>query len=258
MMQMKAKDVTETLTESKSLIELIEKLSGKRVTLQEAYPSQIDSISRPSKMKRPDISRMTKSATSYWRDLYIQDEARDILVDKYGKERGEKTFNGLVDSRGGAFYQAVTEIVMEKYKMLQELVNAGIMTREEAFTNNYFDHSYYAVWTEWMNEVVKKPYAHLIKDKEEVKPTEVPVKVEPVIEKKPILTVSGYDDKDADRINDLVSRAKTRQQEETFARVMANKITDWKKAARRGNAAEGMNYHNLAQIFFNRAEELQK
>lgn len=73
---------------------------------------------RPSRMARPDVTGMTKSATAYWRSLYIQDEAESILQDKYGRERGTRVFQGLIDSfNGGSFYQAITQIVMEKYKM---------------------------------------------------------------------------------------------------------------------------------------------
>jgi hypothetical protein len=124
--------------------------------IKESYPKQFDNYPRPSKMKKPDISGMTRNAKAYWPDLYIQDQAKDILIDKYGEVRGKKTFEGLVGLVGGAFYQAVTEVVMEKYKMLQEL--------GEKIPKDYFELNYFAIWTKWMDEVVKKPYNHLIKE----------------------------------------------------------------------------------------------
>lgn len=41
-----------------------------------------------------------------------------------------------------------------------------------------------------------------------------------------------------------------------MAQRMAKSIGDWKKAARRGSAAEDQNFHDVAKIFFDRADEL--
>ena len=65
------------------------------------------------------------------------------------------------------------------------------------------------------------------------------------------------DAKDRKRIEDIATKAnydKAKMQQ--FARNMAKAITDAGKAYRRGKAAENENYHDLAEIFFARAEDL--
>ena len=222
-------------------------------------------IERPSRMTRPDISGMTKSATAYWRALYIQDEAESILQDKYGKERGTKTFQGLIDSyRGGSFYQAVTQVVMEKYKMYQEL---GIRP-----TGDYFDRSYFSLWKEWM-ALKNKKFSHLLpsskvlpSSKAVTPKTELPT--QPVTPKtpvsksqtyKPASTNSkvnigrDYDAKDEMRIRDIISKAAgSKSKIIQLSTMMANKITDKDKALRRARAAEEDNYHEIANIFYKR------
>ncbi len=219
-------------------------------------------IERPSRMVRPNIIGMTKSATAYWRDLYIQDEAEGILQDKYGKERGTKTFQGLIDSyRGGSFYQAVTQVVIEKYKMYNEL---GI--RPEG---DYFNRSYFSLWKEWM-ALKNKKFSHLLPSNKTVASvvSATTPKAQPVVQQapvskpqtfKPASTNSKvnigreYDAKDEMRIRDIVSKAAgSRSKIIQLTTTMANKITDKDKALRRARAAEEDNYHEIANIFYKR------
>lgn len=227
-----------------NLFEGINELEEK-VELDEYTDSEI----RPARMARPDISNMTKSATAYWHDLYIQDEARDILQDKYGKDRGEKTFQGLIDARGGAFYQAVTQVVMEKAKMYFEL--------GERLPHDYFSESYYDVWKRWM-----------AKNGKTFKPAEPKVVPPPVAKGTPLAPVypkaGSFDSKDEMRIQDLLSKAQMSSPNSLsplgrmseLARQMANKITDKEKAFRRYSAAEDMNFHDVALIFYKRYKQL--
>jgi hypothetical protein len=83
-----------------------------------------------------------------------------------------------------------------------------------------------------------------------------------------------YTNKDSLRIEDLVKKAAraadkrhadswSYENQEAFneeaaklAHRMARTIKDWKKAARRGSAAENENFHSFAKVFFDRADEL--
>lgn len=66
-----------------------------------------------------------------------------------------------------------------------------------------------------------------------------------------------YDDKDLYRIQDILDRSKNNPQKRTaLARNMANKITDWDKALRRGYAAKSLNLDGIAELFFMRAKQL--
>jgi len=66
-----------------------------------------------------------------------------------------------------------------------------------------------------------------------------------------------YDDKDLYRIQDILDKSKNNPQKRTaLARNMANKITDWDKALRRGYAAKSLNLDGIAELFFMRAKQL--
>lgn len=219
-----------------------------------------DNSPRPNRMARPDISGMTKNAKAYW-DLYIQDEAEAILMDKYGEERGKKYFEGLLNApRFGGFYQAVTEIVMQKAKMYDEL--------GERYPNDYFHESWFSVWKRWMaakgkpfksapNTMsldVTKSLTPKQKDAVGMKPTSnIPKQTSATT----LPTSTSYEPKDKQRIEDIMTYAKGNKiKAQDLARLMANKIKDKNKALRRAAAAEDENYHDLANIFLKRAMQL--
>lgn len=63
--------------------------------------------------------------------------------------------------------------------------------------------------------------------------------------------------KDRDRIRAIIEKANGNEaKEEQLARAMANSIDDVDKAVRRAIAAEEPNWHNVAMIFWNRAQQL--
>ena len=67
----------------------------------------------------------------------------------------------------------------------------------------------------------------------------------------------GYEAKDRWRIQDIAEKADgDRNKESNLARRMAQSITGIAKALRRAWAAEAENYHNIAAIFYDRAEYL--
>ncbi len=66
----------------------------------------------------------------------------------------------------------------------------------------------------------------------------------------------NYDPKDKKRIDDLMDKAKDDKHAVRLATTMAKRIKDKKKALRRAYAAEDWNYHDVARVFYDRAEEL--
>jgi hypothetical protein len=70
---------------------------------------------------------------------------------------------------------------------------------------------------------------------------------------------ANYDAKDEKRILDIITKSYgNKNKAQQLAQNMANKITDASKALRRANAAEDHNYHDLAEIFYKRYNELDK
>lgn len=67
----------------------------------------------------------------------------------------------------------------------------------------------------------------------------------------------GFTSKDTTRIEGIINKANgNKEKQEQLARSMASKIKDGRKALQRGRAAEDENYHDIAQIFFDRAKEI--
>lgn len=112
----------------------------KHSTLEET--SNHDSEARPTRMERPNISDVPP-VTSCWPGFYMGDQLHSVLVDKYGTERGEKVFNGLLDLNNRAVYTAVGDIMKEKYKML---IDMG----EKPSKHDYFDVNYFNLWKAWV------------------------------------------------------------------------------------------------------------
>lgn len=74
-----------------------------------------------------------------------------------------------------------------------------------------------------------------------------------------ILKESEFDKKDEQRILDMVKKSGySKSKLLNLAHNMANSITKLDKALRRARAAEKHNYHDVAEIFFKRYEELNK
>jgi hypothetical protein len=70
------------------------------------------------------------------------------------------------------------------------------------------------------------------------------------------LKESDFDAKDERRINDMINKSKDDAHLLRLAKTMASRIKDKKKAVRRARAAEDINYHDVAKVFYDRAEEL--
>jgi len=124
----------------------------KQYMLKEMASKPIDLEPRPNRMKKPpEMNGVATNPTSYFQDLYIQDEMRHMLIDKYGREKGEKSFDGLIDamsSRPGAFFQQGGVIAAEKAWLIN---NTG--KPNEPGRHDYWKYSYYEMWKQWMTDI---------------------------------------------------------------------------------------------------------
>lgn len=64
-------------------------------------------------------------------------------------------------------------------------------------------------------------------------------------------------EKDDMRISDMEAKARDQAHFRQLAQNMAKAIKDADKAEGRGDAAANQNFHDIAQIFYDRAEELR-
>ena len=72
-----------------------------------------------------------------------------------------------------------------------------------------------------------------------------------------ILSERAFDDKDEKRITDIINKADGDDSKAIkLAQNMASKIADGAKALRRAEAATDQNYHDIAKVFYDRAEQL--
>jgi hypothetical protein len=100
---------------------------------------KINRAPRPKRMKRPKPEGRAKR---YYK-LYIQDELRDVLVDKYGLERGEKTWEYLISQPNNGMYTVGQNTTDEKAQMYFDL--------GEDPPRDYWKESYFDVWERWMD-----------------------------------------------------------------------------------------------------------
>jgi len=208
---------------------------------------------RPRMAPAPKTEGMTTTTGSGYWDLYLQDQASDVMIDKYGYERGIANWEYTLD-QGGAMFQSAAKIANEKYVMLRDLGKLNDYGRD------YFKRSYFDIWKEWKEFKTGKKTVTAVKPK--VQPENpkqggsAPTSASASHQEDSM--PGGFTAKDADRIANIIARAKGSQEKQLqLARVMANSIDSYAKAVARGRAAEDENYHDIADIFFARAKELK-
>lgn len=206
---------------------------------------------RPLRMKAPDSTYRHDYALFNSRNprgggLYIQDQMNDMLIDKYGTERGNKMFDGILDAKGGAFFALGDKIAREKSTMQNELGIHG--------TGDYFEFSYFSLWKAWMDlhgykyviptaaEIqAKKDEIERIKKEEEEKIRQAKIAQTKADFDRALnalnTTYAQYanlqpDAKDIQRVVDLFNKRNMYND----VPKMVNSIKDKNKAARRGNA----------------------
>jgi hypothetical protein len=208
---------------------------------------------RPNRMKRPQQSYNAwsgRGGDQY--SVYIQDEAEEVMQDKYGRERGTKNWEASIGhgARGGAMFKMADDVMKEKQFLFDEL---GLSPR------SYWDYSYFALWKIWMDKI-GQPYKidsdadvqakkdakeqaeqeaqRLAKDKQsQDNKNKLTTELNNIRNKYVILNLDKYspDAKDKQRIKDLI--LSRRSDESTLANKMARSITNRVKAIKRGLAA---------------------
>lgn len=120
-----------------------EKIAEGTSPIGEGGPASMEE-QRPGRMKRPKIDDVKLDKDHRPIDY---GHVHELLQEKYGKERGDKTYHGLIERGGGAggalHFQVGNDIQKEKLKMLKELgkYQPGMDIGE---------HKYYELWKEWM------------------------------------------------------------------------------------------------------------
>jgi hypothetical protein len=111
----------------------------------------IDDV-RPRMAPAPKTDGMMASQGSKFFELYLQDEASYVCVDKYGYDKGIKNWEWMLNQSSGAMFAATAKIANEKYKMLKDL---GILDSygKDGGERNYFERSYFDLWKEWKEAI---------------------------------------------------------------------------------------------------------
>lgn len=233
---------------------------------------------RPNKMKRPGMMRHDFAGRGGQRGyVYIQDEAEEVMQDKYGRERGTKLWQASINaSQRGAMFKMADDVMKEKQWLIHEM---------NVYPRTYWDVSYYSLWKAWMD---KEGIPYRIDSDEEVqakadakRAAEEAAKQQALDAKKAAEqaqfdrtlnqiesenTAAGLptlqaDAKDKQRVADMFRRDSWPT---TAANTMAKAIKDVNKAVRRGQAVldyikdNNLSYYKLdiAKIFFNKAKSL--
>jgi len=112
---------------------------------KDRYAKKIKDIEevRPRMAPAPKTDGMMASQGSKYFDLYLQDEASDVCVDKYGYVKGIANWEWMIGQSSGVMFAATAKIANEKYKMLKDL---GLL---EEYGKDYFKRSYFDLWKEW-------------------------------------------------------------------------------------------------------------
>ncbi len=107
-------------------------------------------IPRPNRMANPGTGRYDKGSSVVKRyGLYLQDEARDIFVDKYGIPKGEQYWEDIINGRfPNAMFTVASQIVAEKQNLIDIL--------KKPQPKDYWQYSYIELWNEWMSKGGKK------------------------------------------------------------------------------------------------------
>ena len=88
------------------------KIITESILTEWSSPPYTDEIPRPPRLKTPPNDYGNTGHNARYYGYYVQDEAEDIYIDKYGKERGHKLWEGII-YRGNAMFMACDEILGE-------------------------------------------------------------------------------------------------------------------------------------------------
>ena len=219
---------------------------------------------RPNRMKRP-----SKANYNPWNGrggepgmVYIQDEAEEVMQDKYGRERGTRNWEASIGhgARGGAMFKMADDVMKEKQFLFDEL---------NLTPSSYWDYSYFALWKMWMDKIgqsykidsdadvqakkdakeqAEKEAKRLAREKQQQdNKNKLTTELNNIRDKYSSLNLDKYspDAKDRKRIEDLINN--NRSTSSTLANKMAKSITNKVKAIKRGLAAIEY-YENLTDV----------
>lgn len=112
---------------------------------KDRYSNKIKDVDevRPRMAPAPKTDGMMASQGSKYFDLYLQDEASYVCVDKYGYTKGIANWEWMINQSSGAMFAATAKIANEKYKMLKDLGEL------DGYGKDYFKRSYFDIWKEW-------------------------------------------------------------------------------------------------------------
>lgn len=117
---------------------------------KDRYAKKIKDIDevRPRMAPAPKTDGMMASQGTKYFELYLQDEASDVCVDKYGYTKGIANWEWMIGQSSGVMFAATAKIANEKYKMLKDL---GLLETygKDGGEKNYFERSYFDIWKEW-------------------------------------------------------------------------------------------------------------
>lgn len=113
-------------------------------------------LPRPSRMVRPNTHSI--SLTSDQRPIDYG-HCHMLLKEKYGEDRGDKSYHEIADRFGGArLFVVATEIQKEKIRMISDLAWNQSMAFIESVPN-LDDYNYFELWTEWKTKGLYKKNA---------------------------------------------------------------------------------------------------
>ena len=76
----------------------MESINNKHIVNEWSSPPYTGDIPRPPRLKTPPNEYGNTGHNAKYYDYYVQDEAKDIYIDKYGSEKGHKLWEGIQHS----------------------------------------------------------------------------------------------------------------------------------------------------------------
>lgn len=102
---------------------------------------------RPRMAPAPKPIGMMASEGSKYFDLYLQDEASYVCVDKYGFTKGIANWEWMIGQSSGVMFAATAKIANEKLQMLKDL------DLLKDYGKDYYKRSYFDLWKEWKEQM---------------------------------------------------------------------------------------------------------
>lgn len=134
---------------------IMESINNKHIVNEWSSPPYTDEIPRPPRLKTPPNNYGNTGHNAKYYDYYVQDEAEDIYIDKYGSEKGHKLWQGII-YKGNAMWTACDEILGE-LRTMEELNDAWWFEHKDLMNaagdlNTFKSHkpSWIYQWTLWI------------------------------------------------------------------------------------------------------------